>query len=587
MAKASTRKQLGELWEFTQGRRLPIYVGAILSVMVSALTLLQPVLVSDLVETADRGDPPKATLVAQLIVIITAVVLLTAAKDYLLESSAERLVAHTRKRLVKAILSAPLQIIGRWRSGDIESRVTSDATTLRLAVTGGIADFAGAVLTIVGAVIALIIIDQVTFCIVLAAVVAAAVVTMLGARGLRRMTEEQQAWIGEVGSQLSSSLRAIKILKAYGLTSRAINDATEASRDAMKTGFRIARIRSVFIPLSELSFQTAFIVVVLTGAVRVASGSIDMADLAGFILFVSLLIGPVSVLMAVVASISEALGAYRRIQSTVVESEKTAAQGHAAEKTPISSEQAEAAFTSAPTITFENVSYRYPGAGTEAIQNITFEAPSGSITALVGRSGAGKSTLFSLLEQFYAQDSGSIRINSEDLRTIPEEIFRKNCSLVLQETGVWGETVWDNLTLGEELERSTVEEMLVELGLSGFVSRLPDGLNSDIGSIVTIASGGELQRLSIARAILRQPKILLLDEPTSHLDTENESYVQKLIQRMRGKTTTLVIAHRPTTIEGADFVIMLDRGKIASHGTHHELASDSFYRTLFSSLIAQ
>ncbi|GEK81451.1 ABC transporter [Agrococcus baldri] len=543
-----------------------------LSVVGAAFALAQPLLVQEVIARVENTQPME-WLPWLLVVVVIVGAVSDGFQHFLLQVLGEHVVLRTRRTLVARMLRLPISEFDARRVGDLVSRVGSDTTLLRAVLTQGLVESIGGVLTLVGAVIAMLIIDPLllglTVAVLAVAIAAMLVVMPLLTRASGRAQEE----VGHLTSALERAISAVRTVRAAGATEREVHGIGERAGDAFRAGVRVARISAFVVPILGVAVNLSFLVVLGVGGLRVATGEIEISQLVGFLLFLFLMVMPLGQLAGAIAAVSVALGALGRIQEIVrLPSETDADAGTALSPRP-----------GAPMVAFEDVSFAYPADAERAVlEGVSFAVPAGSRTALVGPSGAGKSTAFALVERFYDVTGGRVVVGGEDVREVDRASLRSRVGYVEQDAPVLAGTLRDNLLLGAP--QASDEQLLAALGsvnLGGLVTRAAKGLGAEVGEGGVLLSGGERQRLAIARALLASTPILLLDESTANLDARNEAALKVALDVASEGRTTLVIAHRLATVVDADQIVVLDGGRVLATGTHDELLlSSPLYREL-------
>ncbi|WAC65210.1 ABC transporter ATP-binding protein [Agrococcus sp. SL85] len=566
--RASVRELLPYLFP-----RKDLLAGAIvLSVLGAAAALAQPALAQELIARVERSSPLE-WLPALLLVLVVVGALLDGFQHFLLQVLGEHVVLRTRRTLVARMLRLPIAEFDARRLGDLVSRVGADTTLLRAVLTQGLVESIGGLLTIVGAVIAMLVIDPLLLgltVLVLAGAIAAMLVVM---PLLTRASAAAQEQVGHLTSALERAIGAVRTVRAAGATEREVDTIGARAGDAFGAGIRVARISALVVPIFGVAVQLAFLVVLGVGGLRVATGEIGIAQLVGFLLFLFLMIMPLGQLAGAIAAISVALGALGRIQEIVRLPSEADGDADAA-LVPV---------PAAPMVAFEGVRFAYPGGeGREVLHEVSFAVPAGTRTAIVGPSGAGKSTTFALVERFYDATGGRVLVGGVDVRDVDRASLRARIGYVEQDAPVLAGTLRDNLRLGApDATDAELEAALASVNLSSLVSRSPAGLDAEVGEGGVLLSGGERQRLAIARALLASAPVLLLDESTANLDARNEASLKAALDLASEGRTTLVIAHRLATVVDADQIVVLDGGRVLATGTHDELLDVSpLYREL-------
>jgi ABC-type multidrug transport system fused ATPase/permease subunit len=401
----------------------------------------------------------------------------------------------------------------------------------------------------------------------LAALVVGVVVPRIG-----RASRRAQDSVGVMGAALERMLGAFRTVKASGAEHREGQRIHAAARDAWQADVHAARWQAIAGNTAGLSIQCAFLAVLATGGVRVASGAISVGTLVAFLLYVYYLMSPIQQLVSAASEYQVGAAAVARIQ----EAERLPVEPIARPATLRTGGDTPAA------VAFEQVRFRYRPELPEVHYGISFAIPPRGMTAFVGPSGAGKTTVFSLIERFYEPDAGRVMLDGKDVREWPIPQLRAAIGYVEQDAPVLSGTLRENLLLGAPgATEAEIAEVLRITRLSTLVSRLPEGIETLVGHRGTRLSGGERQRVAIGRALLRRPRLLLLDEATSQLDALNEAALRETVAETALMTTVLVVAHRLSTVTMADRIIVMDAGQVEATGTHAELvASDPLYAEL-------
>ncbi|MCA0346453.1 MAG: ABC transporter ATP-binding protein/permease [Actinobacteria bacterium] len=616
-ARRGPRASLKQLVPYLLSQRGPLALALTLGVIGAGTSLVQPVLLGQVIERV-QASQPLGLLLAVLSALVLVDALLSGFQHYVLQRMGEGVVLHSRRTLISRILHLPIGEFDRRRTGDLVSRVGSDTTLLRAVLTQGMVEAISGLLVFVGALIGMLVIDPVLFGITFAVVVVALVVVVLVSARIRPAVTRAQQKVGDLAAQVERSISSIRTIRAAGATERE-QQATEAeAEEAYRLGLKVAKISALIVPISFLALQLSFLVVLGLGGYRVATGAIGIAQLVMFIVFLFLMVAPLGQAFGAIAAVNQALGALGRIQeiaSSPTETERDAELSPTGRIAPL----AESAREGAPAIGFDRVSFTYRSAAparvdarelvsgrggrgayrdaeaapaeiveTPVLHEVSFDVARGSRVALVGPSGAGKSTVLSLIERFYDPDGGTISLHGADLRTLDRAELRAQLGYVEQDAPVLAGSVRDNLLLGApNASDAECERVLRAVNLGDLVDRaakqagLTTGLDAQVGERGIMLSGGEKQRLAIARTLLSAPSILLLDESTASLDGVNERLMREALDSVATGRTLIVIAHRLSTVVDSDRIIVLDSGRVVGEGTHDELIeSTPLYREL-------
>ena len=569
------RARLRDLLPYLAEHRGPIVAVIVLSVIGAALSLAQPLLVEQVVTRVQKAQP-LGGVVGLVAVIVAVGAVLSGAQHYLLQRTGTSVVLSARTRLIRHLLRLPVADFDRRRTGDLVARVGTDTTLLYAVLTQGLVDAVGGVFTFVGAIVGMALLDPVLLGLTVLIVLFAIVVVGGLSRRIRVASRAQQDAVGALTADVERSISAVRTIRASGATERETESVLKGAKRAWDAGLDVAKASAPVVPVASLTLNLAFLVVIGVGGFRVASGAITIGSLVAFLLFLFLMVMPLGSAFGAASSVASALGALGRI-TEVLELPTETATDQADGSLP--------AGTSAPAVEFDDVSFSYAGADGERVDvlhDVTFVVPRGTRTALVGPSGAGKSTMLSLLERFYDIDSGAVRLGGVDLRRLPRDVLRAQFGYVEQDAPALAGTIRDNLILAAPL--ATDEDclrVLDSVNLRSTVLKHADGLDAQVGEEGVLLSGGERQRLAIARALLANAPILLLDESTSNLDGRNEQLLRDSLAAAGKGRTTIVIAHRLSTVVDADQIVVVDNGRIVAAGTHETLLTTSpLYREL-------
>jgi ATP-binding cassette subfamily B protein AbcA/BmrA len=378
----------------------------------------------------------------------------------------------------------------------------------------------------------------------------------------RKIAHARQDALADFNGSASEILSEVRLVKSSNAEAVERQSGHNRISKLYQIGLKEAIYDSVAGPLMTMVMMGMVVAMLAYGASRVAQGTMDMGTLFSFLMYLVQMVGPFATLGQFLSATAKASGSTDRIQELLGTSEENQVDGH-----PVDAQ--------GQTLSMNKVDFAYED-GKSVLNKVSFEAKPNSIVAFAGPSGGGKSTIFSLLERFYQPTGGTIKIGNQNLESVNLTDWREQIGLVSQDAAIMAGTIRYNLTYGLSGQYSDEQlwHVLEMAYAKEFVEAMPDGLDTQVGERGVKVSGGQRQRLAIARAFLRDPKILMLDEATASLDSESEMMVQKALEKLMHNRTTLVIAHRLSTIVDADQIYFIEKGHVSGHGTHKQLVAE-------------
>lgn len=559
---------LGYLWRFVRPYRLQV-AGAMVALTVAAATLLT--FGFGIRQLVDRGfTAGDAALLDQaLLVLAVAIVILAVssfARYFLVSWIGERVIADIRKAVFNHVVSLSPAYFETTRTGEILSRLTTDTTLLQTVVGTSVSIALRNFLLLTGGLMLLMVTSPRLTGLVLIVVPFVVVPIIVYGRRVRKLSRESQDRVADVGAYVDETLLGIRTVQAFNHEDLDRARFAQRSEQAFQTAVRRIRARAWLTALVILLVFGAVAAILWIGGQDVLAGRMSGGELAAFVFYAVVVAGSVGAIGEVVGDLQRAAGATERLVDLLSTQPDISAPENP-EELPYPSEGS---------LAFEHVSFHYPARpDLPALNDFTLAVNRGERVALVGPSGAGKTTVFQLLLRFYDPEEGRILIDGVDLGRADPENVRQRIGFVSQDPVIFSENGWENIRYGRpDASDEDVLEAARAAACLDFLRALPEGLDTFLGERGVRLSGGQRQRLAIARAILRNPAILLLDEATSALDAESERMVQDALEHVMKDRTTLVIAHRLATVQKADRIVVMDKGRIMDSGPHSKLIQD-------------
>jgi subfamily B ATP-binding cassette protein MsbA len=566
----STRALLGRLWrEHVRHHRGRLALILVLTTVMAGLTALYPVVIDRAFSMFTGRDQRILYQIPVLVVIVTAA---KAAAQYgqnvLVQQTVLMMIRELQVRMFTHLAHADLAQIEREAPAQLAARFTTDAAIIREALTRAINGVKDTV-TVIGLVVSMLWLDWVLSAIAAALYPLAALpIQRLGKR-IRRASGGMQERMGETAALLHESFAQARTVRAYRLEAFESARAESAFTDLYRALMRMTRSRARLDPLLEVLGGTAVAAVIGFAGWRAAQGGGGVGNFTGFVAALLIAAQPLRALGSMNAALQEGLAGLARVFHVIDEPPGIVERAGAPALPP-----------GRGRVRFDGVTFAYPD-GRMGLRGLSFEAAPGLTVALVGPSGAGKSTALALIPRLQDVLSGAITIDGADVREVTLSSLRDAIAYVGQDTLLFDDTVAANIRMGRPLATDAEVEAAAYAAAAGFVDDLPEGFATQVGFGGGRLSGGQRQRIALARALLRNPRILLLDEATSALDAESEAAVQKALARLRAGRTTIVVAHRLSTVRDADLVVAMADGTVVEQGTHAELlALDGLYARL-------
>jgi ABC transporter fused permease/ATP-binding protein len=569
-------RKLFKLYHYMKPYKWEYALGLFFLLGSSSASLVFPKLLGELVDYGNQGVLTDQINRIALILIVVLVVqsAFSYFRIFLFVRVAEKTLADLRQSTFNHLIRLPMKFFQQRRVGELNSRISSDITLLQDALTTTLAEFIRQLVIIIGGVSLMVMTSYKLTLFMLAILPVVVILVGFFGRYIRKLSKLAQAQVADSNTIVEETLQGIQSVKAFTNEFFEMGRYRLKTKEIAQTGIKNGKLRGAFTSFIILGLFGTMVAVIWRGSTLLASGDIAAGELFSFVIYTVFIGGTIGGLADVFARIQKFIGATEdllEIFNEVPEPVEDLTKG--SNKLVLRGG-----------VKLSQLHFGYPNRPDyEVIRNINANILPDSLVALVGPSGAGKSTLVSLLLRLYDPTTGNIFFDDNDSRDIPISVLRSQMAIVPQDIFLFGGTIRENIAYGNiHAADEMIEDAARKANAWEFINGFPEGLDTLVGERGTQLSGGQRQRIAIARAVLKNPKILILDEATSSLDSESERLVQDALEKLMKGRTSIVIAHRLSTIRKADLILVIDNGQVVEQGTHHDLLNSEvgLYRNL-------
>ncbi len=577
--KVNTTYVLKKLWYYLKDNKLLVFFILFFNVVSNALALLSPVIIGKAVNVMEGGigNVDFSKLLSYVVMLLAVFVIsgvLGWATQYTVIKVTQKTIYAIRCNMFSKLNSFPVSYLDKNKKGDLISRVSYDIDVLSSSLSSDVIQILTSVITVVGSFIMMFVISVKLisiFFVILPLIIIFTKKMTAYSKGLFR---ERQKNIGRLLAHTEEMLGGQKTVMAYGFQQQALETFMEINEDATVSNFKAHACAGIIMPFLNFINNISFLLIAVIGTMLVVKNQINIGNISSFVLYSKKFTGPINELANIISELQSAMAAGERV-FTIIDDEPELEDVEGAVE--ITSPKGN--------VEFKNISFGY-SSDNPVIKDFSLKVEKGQVIAIVGATGSGKTTLVNLLMRFYEPDSGKIFLDDREIRQYTRKSLRKAFGMVLQESWLFTGSVKENIAYAKE---DATDEEVVQAAKAAyahdFIERLADGYDTVISQEGTSISEGQKQLLAIARAILANSPILILDEATSSVDTRTEEKIQTAMNALMKGRTSFVIAHRLSTIKHADIIVVLDHGKIVEAGNHTQLLrdKDGYYRRLYYS----
>jgi ABC-type multidrug transport system fused ATPase/permease subunit len=564
LSKASLKKAF-RLFTYMKPDKGKYIAGLVFLALTSATALAFPKLIGDLVNsTGENGLSAINDKAVLLMVILAAQSFFSFMRIYLFAQTTENTLVRLREHLYSHLITLPMSFFTQTRVGEINSRISADITQIQDTFSTTVAEFLRQITLVIGGMILISIISIQLTLFMVALIPAIVVVAIIFGRYIRKISRKAQDQVAVSNTIVQETMQGIVNVKSFANEILEVARYRTSVKEIAALSLKSAFSRGLFASFIILALFGAIVGIVWYATILMQRGEIKFGEVISFVLYTSFIGASIGGLAELYAQIQKAVGATERIFEILDQQ---------AETIDLTTQKTDTGLRVHGAVKFESVGFSYPARKEmQVLRDVTFEALPGQSIAIVGPSGAGKSTITQLLLRFYDPDSGSIRIDDKDTRSYSLTDLRNQMAIVPQDVILFGGTIKENILYGKP--DASMDEVIAaaeKANARQFIESFTDKFETVVGERGITLSGGQRQRIAIARAVLKNPSILILDEATSSLDSESERLVQEALDKLMVGRTSFIVAHRLSTIRNADRILVIDQGHVRESGTHEEL----------------
>jgi len=573
-----TKYVLVRLWHYINHYKWLLVVAIILTIVSNLFSLVGPMLSGYAI---DAIEPGKGKVIFETVfyyaILMIIFYVLSSIFSYVLSvlmiHISQKIIRKMREDVFTKLVDLPVGYFDRNQSGDIISRISYDIDTINTSLSTDVVQIFASVITVIGSFIMMVIISPKLVLVMLITIPLSFVYTRFMSKKIRPLFRKRSSRLGELNGFVEEMVSGQKTIKAYAVEDTIVSRFDQVNKEAVDAYYDAEYYASMIGPSVNFINNLSLSLITVFGAILYLYGKMTLGNISSFVLYSRKFSGPINEAANIVSELQSAAAAAERVFKLMDEEPEIKDRMQAEELTNVSGD-----------VLLQEVTFGY-SRDKIIIKNLYLHAKPGSLTAIVGPTGAGKTTIINLLMRFYDVWQGAIFVDQSDIRNLTRESLRKSFAMVLQDTWMFQGTIFDNIAYGKE--NATEEEVIMVAKLAGihsFINRLPRGYHTIVNEDGINISKGQKQLLTIARAMLLDAKMLILDEATSNVDTRTEVKIQKAMRKLMEQKTCFVIAHRLSTIRGADNILVVDQGNVVEQGNHTELMEKKgFYYRLYNS----